>query len=550
MLLRASFLLTFACCLVAQTPQLSLSTVPVNSGPTGRVDSPLAFDPIGNQLLAFGGQDSSGDRNDLWSFSLTNQQWTQLQPTGTLPAPRHGHTLVFDPVRRRVVTFAGQAGGFFSDVWAYDIATNAWLKLAADGAGPSSRYGHSAVYDPKTERMVISHGFTTQGRFDDTWAFSLKSNSWQDLNPRGSRPLKRCLQHAAIDETGGIMYLFGGCASGFGPCPLDDLWALDLTTNVWQEMGSSPRPAGRTHNGLAFDAARRRLVVYGGAGSAGLLNDYWEFDPATRNWSSPAISNMATARSRHQGVYAAGDIYFFGGSNLPDLLRLRTLGPRISSVRNAFSAAEGPVAPGAVIALYGEDLGPATGVAASLSEGRLPTTLGSISVTVNGLSSPLFYSQSGQINLQIPYEVQGTTATLQVRSGTTLMASTMLPLAPTAPGLFTGVFGPTFVPNSNDAPASPGSVIVLFATGHGQTLPPQRTGQVADFSLSTVPTATVQLNVGSAAAALLYAGPLPGAVGVMQINAQLPAGVEKGNAVPVTLSVGGTASSSVPIVIR
>ena len=322
--------------------------------------------------------------------------------------------------------------------------------------------------------MVISHGFTTQGRFDDTWAFSLKSNSWQDLNPRGSRPLKRCLQHAAIDETGGIMYLFGGCASGFGPCPLDDLWALDLTTNVWQEMGGSPRPAGRTHNGLAFDAARRRLVVYGGAGSAGLLNDYGEFDPATRNWSSPAISNMATARSRHQGVYAAGDIYFFGGSNLPDLLRLRTLGPRISSVRNAFSAAEGPVAPGGIVAVYGEDLGPATGVAASLSEGRLPTTLGSISVTVNGLAAPLFYSQSGQINLQIPYEVQGTTATLQVRSGNTLMASTTLPLAPTAPGLFTGAFGPTFIPNSNDAPASPGSVIVLFATGHGQTMPPAK----------------------------------------------------------------------------
>jgi uncharacterized protein (TIGR03437 family) len=39
----------------------------------------------------FGGLDTSGDRSDLWAFSVDNQQWTQISPTGLAPGPRHGH---------------------------------------------------------------------------------------------------------------------------------------------------------------------------------------------------------------------------------------------------------------------------------------------------------------------------------------------------------------------------------------------------------------------------------------------------------------------------
>ena len=66
---------------------------------------------------------------------------------------------------------------------AYEIAENAWRLLAPEDAGPSSRYGHSAIYDPTGDRMVISHGFTDDGRFDDTWAFELATTLGETLRP-------------------------------------------------------------------------------------------------------------------------------------------------------------------------------------------------------------------------------------------------------------------------------------------------------------------------------------------------------------------------------
>jgi hypothetical protein len=245
------------------------------------VDGTSAYDPTDRRLYLFGGQDSAA-RNDLWTYSLAQRQWAEVSVTGDRPAARFGHTLLFDAVRRRLMVFGGQADGFFSDVWAFEIASGSWRRLSQDDAGPSRRYAHSAIYDVARDRMVISHGFTNAGRFDDTWAFDLASHSWRDLSPPGPRPLRRCLHHAVYDG-GAQMYLFGGCASGFGPCPLGDLWSFDLVSNRWTERTGVAGPTPRQHYGIAFDSVRRRLLLFGGDGG-GKRNDTWAYDPLSSVW--------------------------------------------------------------------------------------------------------------------------------------------------------------------------------------------------------------------------------------------------------------------------
>src|SRR5258707_2423447 len=144
--------------------------------------------------------------------------------------------------------------GFFGDAWAFDIQTNRWAQLGGNSSGPMPRYGLSAVYDAKRDRIVLSHGFTSeQGRFDDTWAFELASNSWRDISAAGARPLRRCLHHAVYVPQSDQMLLYGGCSSGFGPCPQGDLWSFDLAKNQWTEITSNPRPAPRQLYGMVFD---------------------------------------------------------------------------------------------------------------------------------------------------------------------------------------------------------------------------------------------------------------------------------------------------------
>ena len=93
----------------AQTSSLQWSQAnPSGATPSPRIDAPIAYDPVGRQILMFAGQDASGDLNDLWTYAVDRQQWTRLNPGGPSPNPRHGHTVTFDPVRRRIIMIAGQ----------------------------------------------------------------------------------------------------------------------------------------------------------------------------------------------------------------------------------------------------------------------------------------------------------------------------------------------------------------------------------------------------------------------------------------------------------
>jgi Galactose oxidase, central domain len=90
---------------------------PTGVSPAPRIDAPIAYDVPGGRLVMFGGHDATGDRNDLWSYSVYRQQWTQPNPGGVPPNPRHGHTVTFDRLRERII-IADQGAEFFGDVWA------------------------------------------------------------------------------------------------------------------------------------------------------------------------------------------------------------------------------------------------------------------------------------------------------------------------------------------------------------------------------------------------------------------------------------------------
>jgi hypothetical protein len=112
--MRSLVFLLCAPLLLAQ--QLQFTTLPsTGSGPSPRFDGTIAYDPSANEIYLFGGEDTVA-RNDLWAFSVESNQWRQLSPVGPKPDARFGHTLNFDPLRRRLIVFGGEAAGFFSDV--------------------------------------------------------------------------------------------------------------------------------------------------------------------------------------------------------------------------------------------------------------------------------------------------------------------------------------------------------------------------------------------------------------------------------------------------
>lgn len=226
-----------------------------STGPAAREDHTWTVDAAGDHAYLFGGRDGSSVFGDPWAYDLSSDAWSELAVDGG-PAARFGHAAVW--VRGTgLVIFAGQAGtAFFNDLWAFDSATASWRQLPSSGAVPTSRYGTCAAIGPDG-RLWISHGFTSENiRFADTLAYDFASGAWTDETPAPPLPANRCLHGCWWTDTGELA-LFGGQTTGV--TALGDLWLLE--DGAWT-MVEGTLPADRNLY------ARARLLgttlVFGG----------------------------------------------------------------------------------------------------------------------------------------------------------------------------------------------------------------------------------------------------------------------------------------------
>jgi hypothetical protein len=114
------------------------------------------------------------------------------------------------------------------------------------------------------------------------------------------------------------MLLYGGCSSGFGPCPQGDLWALDPATRTWTDLTPLTSPAARSNPALVRDDADGAIWLVDGLTEAGYTADLWALDligeaPA---WVEQAQgSSVPEPRASHDAAYLDGGIYLFGGNS-------------------------------------------------------------------------------------------------------------------------------------------------------------------------------------------------------------------------------------------
>ena len=286
------------------------------AGPAARWDHTLSADPESGRLILFGGRDGNGTPyGDTWVYDAADRTWTALE--GAAPSPRFGQAAAVDAANRALYLFGGQAGAdFFNDTWRFDLDDLAWEQVTTSELAPTPRYGTSAVF-ANDGNLLISHGFTFDGRFDDTWSLDPATGVWTDVSPAPeTRPLKRCLHEAVWDDEEGRMLLYGGCSSGFGPCPQGDLWSFDPAARIWTELPAATAPAPRSNPALIRDDASGRIWLIDGLTAEGYVADLWSLEIAGEApvWSALGVNALAPeARASHDVAILGGDAYLFGG---------------------------------------------------------------------------------------------------------------------------------------------------------------------------------------------------------------------------------------------
>lgn len=223
------------------------------------------------------------------------------------------------------------------------------------------------------------------------------------------------------------------------------------------------------------------------------------------------------------------------------------------------------ISPGELITIFGTGVGSTTSALTLSANGKVATSLGGALVTINGVAAPLIYASPTQLNLIVPYELgsyeagNSSVANFLVQVAGMQSAVWGVPIVPSAPSIFTlnaSGEGPGAIVNQDGSinspsnPATPGSVIEIYATGGGQTSPPSLTGAIAQAKANL--TLPVTVTIAGANAQVLYAGNAPSeAEGVVQINAIVPQNVTPGVPLSVLLTVGGvSASAAVTVAVQ
>ncbi|MDQ6663557.1 MAG: hypothetical protein M3Z23_04105 [Acidobacteriota bacterium] len=211
------------------------------------------------------------------------------------------------------------------------------------------------------------------------------------------------------------------------------------------------------------------------------------------------------------------------------------------------------VAPGSLIAIFGQNLGQSS----TPGTGTLPTVLGGTCVTLNNQPLPLLLNSNGQINAQIPPTLAAGRYSLVVRSIDRQAASSTatVTVSKYAPAVFVSPGGQPAIVHQDgsavtkDSPAKRDEHLILYATGlgptHGGTV---AAGKPAPSNPLAV-TDKVQVFFGDprlsqSQVIVEWSGLVPGYIGLNQINLVVPGAHTKGDALTVTIRIGGVNSPS------
>jgi hypothetical protein len=152
------------------------SSLSIAGPPPIRNQHTAVYDQANNRMTIFAGTNYlccnfQIDKNDVWVLTNANgmtgtPMWIPQSPLGSLPAPRFGHSAVYDSVNNRMLVFGGRDDGSnltLGDLWQLSNAnglggTPAWTQLTQSGDLPGPRFYHAAAFDSANQRMILFGG--------------------------------------------------------------------------------------------------------------------------------------------------------------------------------------------------------------------------------------------------------------------------------------------------------------------------------------------------------------------------------------------------------
>ena len=298
-----------------------LGTPATGNAPSSRENALTWTDSSGNTWLYGGDGMDSADQynllNDLWQFNPVTNQWTWVSGSST-----GGQAVVYGTLGTPAA--GNSPGGRTNAVGWADANGNLWLfGGVVNGASNMSMFMNDLwKFTPSLGQWTWMGGNKTSGSYGVNGSLGTLA--------AGNIPSGRNSAMGWTDKSDNF-WLFGG----WGADNLNDLWEYSPTTNLWAWMGgdnvsscaasgscvlppvygtqgtpaAANIPGGRYASATWTDA-NGNLWLFGGFGyfagtsdDDAYLNDLWEFNIATRQWTWITGSNIPVNYGGNPGTY-------------------------------------------------------------------------------------------------------------------------------------------------------------------------------------------------------------------------------------------------------
>jgi len=608
--LRASctllILASFAVRLAAQSPPplqvtssatglrpigIAIASVPVTSIPGSMILGYVAVANSGDDTVTIGSAPAGVVRGIPSPYAVADCGFSIQQ--GGVP---RGSVLVSSPFDRSLSLLGVSNQGVASVIGKIQTGAQVY-SLTCSGGFVASNPGDSSltVFDPSKLAVVATipdvpgsravHGVAVASLpgSDVAWVAGTDANVVTLVNLStqkvvGRIPVSR--PTAVVRGNSGYIYVASadGTITAYDPATVSSVPSLQFAT--------VPNPQDINISALGD------FAISGGAGPG--QESLWRFDLASKPGMTGKVIDMPGAAALLSHSWARTGIDYVSASNTTlyatstSANRVYVIqqasGPPSFGISNAGSFDQANIAPASLASIF-----LATGATQSFKAAStpLPLALGGVTVSFGGtlsfdtpnnkwvyssagsLPAALLFVGPNQVNLQIPpgiAPVSGVAAQLTKADGTTY-AGVSNHISATGPGIFTvsqdgrgqgAVQNSDFSQNGSSQvlpgsrPAARGEMIIIYATGAGDTTPSLAAGEAAPAGGNPLVLTKVQptVTIGGVQARVLFSGLAPGFVGLWQINAEVPASVTPGAVVPLVITAGGVQSSTVTIAVQ
>lgn len=177
--------------------------------------------------------------NDVWALDLTTLRWFKQNCSGAVPRPRDKASAVF--CQGHMVVFGGHTTGKrLNDLCVLDLTSFTWSSWTSVMGQPSPR--ECAALCVGHGNLLFLHGGASNFGLDDLWVYDQKLQAWIEVAAEGARPPARRGHSLYMHD--GMLYLFGGIDELGAPSTAMFRIAVEYGLNLatarlqWEELVS------------------------------------------------------------------------------------------------------------------------------------------------------------------------------------------------------------------------------------------------------------------------------------------------------------------------